>query len=157
MVTLLGDRYKPNPRLICRPTAWIPRAGRIAQGTPSLDTGVNRAPCADTVGRRIAMLTALFTRIFAAGMALAVVVAPARAPAQAADDIEAKAQSCAVCHGQNGVPIDPKTIPIIWGQEPAYLFKQMRNYRNGEREHPIMSPIAKALPEADLRKLTAYF
>ena len=46
---------------------------------------------------------------------------------------------------------------IIWGQEPSYLFKQMRNYRNGERDNPIMSPIAKSLAEEDLRKIASYF
>ncbi len=77
--------------------------------------------------------------------------------AYAADDIEAKAQACSVCHGQNGVPIDPKTIPIIWGQQQSYLMKQLRDYRNGERNNPIMTPLAKGLAEEDLRKLAAYF
>jgi cytochrome c553 len=83
--------------------------------------------------------------------------AAAVAPSQAADDIEAKAQTCAVCHGQNGVPLDPKTMPIIWGQQASYMMKQLRDYRNGERNNPIMSPIAKGLAEDDLRKLAAYF
>jgi cytochrome c553 len=99
------------------------------------------------------MLTRLFTTILGAGIGLAAVAAPARA----ADDIEAKAQLCAACHGQNGVPTDPKTIPIIWGQQASYLFKQMRNYRNGERTNPVMAVIAKGLAEEDLRKIASYF
>jgi len=96
----------------------------------------------------------MFTRLFSTiGVGLAV----AAVPAYAADDIEAKVQSCAACHGQNGVPTDPKTIPIIWGQDQSYLFKQLRNYRNGERDNPIMSPIAKSLAQEDLRKIAAYF
>ena len=79
------------------------------------------------------------------------------APARAADDIEAKAQTCAACHGQNGVPIEPKTIPIIWGQQQSYLMKQLRDYRNGERDNPIMTPIAKGLAQDELRKIAAYF
>ena len=54
-------------------------------------------------------------------------------------------------------PTDPKTIPIIWGQQQSYLVKQLRDYRNGERDNPIMSPIAKALAQEDLRKIAAYF
>jgi cytochrome c553 len=77
--------------------------------------------------------------------------------AHAADDIEAKAQACAACHGNNGVPIDPKTIPVIWGQEQSYLMKQLRDFRNGERESAVMSPLAKNLAEADLRPMAAYF
>jgi cytochrome c553 len=99
------------------------------------------------------MRTRLFPTLLGAGIALAVIAVLAHA----ANDIEATAQLCAACHGQNGVPSDPKTVPIIWGQEPSYLFKQMRNYRNGERDNPIMSPIAKSLAEEDLRKIASYF
>jgi cytochrome c553 len=77
--------------------------------------------------------------------------------AYAADDIEAKAQTCNACHGANGMPIEPKTIPIIWGQQQSYLMKQLRDYRSGERANPIMSTLAKSLAEEDLRKLAAYF
>jgi cytochrome c553 len=98
------------------------------------------------------MGTRLFPTLVGAGIGLALVALPAQAA-----DIEATAQICAACHGQNGMPSDPKTVPIIWGQEQAYLFKQMRNYRNGERQHPIMTPIAKGLAEQDLRPLAAYF
>jgi len=99
------------------------------------------------------MSTRLLSTIFgvAVGFALAAV------PAHAADDIEAKVQTCAVCHGQNGVPIDPKTMPIIWGQERSYLVKQLHDYRSGDRDNPIMSPIAKGLAQEDLRKIAAYF
>jgi cytochrome c553 len=99
----------------------------------------------------------MFIRLFSTILGAAVGFAVAAVPADAADDIEAKVQSCAVCHGQNGVPIDPKTIPIIWGQQQSYLVKQLRDYRNGERDNPIMSPIAKALAQEDLRKIAAYF
>jgi cytochrome c553 len=78
-------------------------------------------------------------------------------PAQAADEIETKAQVCAACHGANGVPTDPKTIPVIWGQQESYLMKQLRDFRNGERASAVMSPIAQNLAEADLRKIAAYF
>ena len=128
------------------------RAG-IALGIQSLDTRVNRAPFADTGGSSNAMRTRLFSTLLGAGIGLAVIAVLAHA----ADDIEVTAQLCAACHGQNGVPSDPKTVPIIWGQEPSYLFKQMRNYRNGERDNPIMSPIAKSLAEEDLRKIASYF
>jgi cytochrome c553 len=87
----------------------------------------------------------------------AFVLAISMVSASAADDIEAKAQTCAACHGANGVPIEPKTIPIIWGQQQSYLMKQLRDYRNGERANPIMTPLAKSLAEEDLRKLAAYF
>jgi cytochrome c553 len=99
----------------------------------------------------------MFTRRFSIILGVGLSFAVAAVSAHAADDIEAKVQLCAACHGQNGVPTDPKTIPIIWGQEQSYLVKQLRNYRNGERDNAIMSPIAKGLAEEDLRKMAAYF
>ena len=91
--------------------------------------------------------------IFGAGVSFALSVLSAHA----ADDIEAKAQACAACHGENGMPTDPKTIPIIWGQQQSYLVKQLHDYRSGDRDDPIMSPIAKQLAQQDLRKIAAYF
>ncbi len=98
------------------------------------------------------MVRRIFSAIFGAGIGIAVAI-----PAHAAGEIEAKAQPCAACHGDNGVPADPKTIPVIWGQEQSYFMKQLRDFRNGERESAVMSPIAKDLTEGDLRKIAAYF
>ncbi len=99
------------------------------------------------------MVTRFSSAIFGMGFGLAVAIPPAHA----ADEIEAKAQLCAACHGDKGAPADPKTIPVIWGQEQSYLMKQLRDFRNGERASAIMSPIAKDLAEGDLRKIAAYF
>jgi len=99
------------------------------------------------------MFKLFFSTIFGAGVSFAVTTVPAAA----VDDIEAKAQACAACHGQNGIPTDPKTIPIIWGQQQGYLVKQLHDYRSGDRDNPIMSPIAKGLAQEDLRKIAAYF
>src|SRR5437660_8963853 len=97
------------------------------------------------------MLTRCFLAVLGTGLLAGT---PA---ANAADDIEAKAQACAACHGNNGVPSDPKTIPVIWGQEQSYLMKQLRDFRNGERNSAVMSPLAKNLAEGDLRPMAAYF
>ena len=99
----------------------------------------------------------MFTRIFSVVFGVAAGLAAVVPTAMAADEIEAKAQLCATCHGNNGVPADPKTIPVIWGQEQSYLMKQLRDFRNGERNSTVMSPIAKDLTEGDLRKIAAYF
>jgi len=101
------------------------------------------------------MFVRLFLVVF--GAVAALLHAPVSQAWAADDDIAAKAQACAACHGEAGVPADPKAIPIIWGQQQSYLMKQLRDYRTGERDSPIMGPIAKELAEADLRKLAAYF
>ena len=99
------------------------------------------------------MVTRHFFGIAGAALGFAV----AAGPACASDEIEAKAQMCVACHGQNGVPTDPKTIPIIAGQQQSYLVKQLHDYRSGDRDNSIMSPIAKSLAQDDLRKIAAYF
>jgi cytochrome c553 len=99
------------------------------------------------------MVSRLFSTMLGAAISFAISVVSV----YAADDIAAKAQTCAACHGANGVPIDPKTIPIISGQQQSYLMKQLRDYRSGERANPIMTAIAKGLAEDELRKLAAYF
>ena len=99
----------------------------------------------------------MFTRVFSVVFGVGFGLAAAIPPVHAADEIEAKAQLCAACHGGKGSPADPKTIPVIWGQEQSYLMKQLRDFRNGERSSAIMSPLAKNLAEGDLRKVAAYF
>jgi cytochrome c553 len=105
------------------------------------------------------MFKNLFPGFFAAAaiFAAAAVFAVFVLPANAADDIEAKAQGCGLCHGQNGEPTDPKIIPIIWGQQANYLYKELHDYRSGDRNNPIMSLIGQNIALEDLRKLAAYF
>src|ERR1700678_3938815 len=88
-----------------------------------------------------------------AGVSLALLAVPAFA----ADDVETKAQVCAACHGENGVPTDPKTMPIIWGQQSNYLFKELQNYHSGERKSPVMQPVVHDFSFDDLRALANYF
>jgi cytochrome c553 len=77
------------------------------------------------------------------------------APAGAADDVETKAQVCSACHGQNGAPSGP-AIPVIWGQQQDYLFKELHDYHSGDRKNPIMAPVVESVALDDLRALAAY-
>jgi cytochrome c553 len=75
-----------------------------------------------------------------------------------AQTIEEKAQICAACHGENGVPQQqPFSIPVIWGQQLGYLFFQLRDFKSGARKNKQMSPIAEALKRDDLMPLAQYF
>jgi cytochrome c553 len=89
--------------------------------------------------------------------ALVILAAALAGPAVAADEIEAKLQVCGSCHGQNGEPMDPKTMPIIWGQQQNFLVKQLHDYRAGDRANPIMAAMAKTLTQEELRPAAAYF
>src|SRR4029078_1183346 len=78
---------------------------------------------------------------------------PAPSPAQT---IEEKAQMCAACHGENGIPQE-KTTPVIWGQYQGYLYLELRDYKFGARKHDIMSPLAETLSRDDMMALALYF
>ena len=99
----------------------------------------------------------MFTRVFPVVFGMGIGLVAAIPAAHAADEIETKALLCAACHGDKGVPTDPRTIPVIWGQDQSYLMKQLRDFRNGERNSKVMSPITRDLAESDLRKIAAYF
>jgi cytochrome c553 len=92
---------------------------------------------------------------FAALAALAMAVAPAAAQ-DTAQNIDTKAQVCATCHGEAGVPVD-NAIPVIWGQQAGYLYLQLRDLKSGARKNPLMAPIARGLSRDDMLALAEYF
>ena len=79
-------------------------------------------------------------------------------PVQAADVAagQAKAASCAVCHGPMGLATAPNT-PHLAGQPEPYLAEQLKNYRSGKRAHAVMAVIAKPLTDAEIDNLAAWY
>jgi cytochrome c553 len=69
---------------------------------------------------------------------------------------KAKSITCAGCHGAAGVSVNP-LWPNLAGQQEAYLVKQMKAFRDGVRNDPMMSPMAKPLSDADIDNLAAFF
>ena len=80
-------------------------------------------------------------------------------PASNAADIAAgksKAIICAACHGANG--ISPNDIwPNLAGQKNAYLVKQIKAFRDGDRVDPMMAPMVKPLSDTDIENIASYF
>src|SRR5207302_3965085 len=69
----------------------------------------------------------------------------------------AKAQEvCVACHGEQGVSAVPEN-PHLAGQSGAAIYKQLSDYRTGSRTHQLMTDIAKALDEATLADVAAYY
>ena len=57
-------------------------------------------------------------------------------------------QSCTDCHGPGGAkPIDA-TYPILAGQYQDYLFHAIQQYRDGGREHALMTAQIKRAAES---------
>lgn len=76
-----------------------------------------------------------------------------------AADIEAgkaKAVICAACHGAEGISANP-LWPNLAGQKEAYLVKQIKAFKSGERKDPSMAPMVAGLTDADIENLAAYF
>ena len=78
------------------------------------------------------------------------------AQAQDAAAGKAKAASCAMCHGPQGIAVAPDT-PNLAGQPASYLSEQLKAYRGGTRKHEIMTLMAKPLSDADIANLAAWF
>jgi cytochrome c553 len=77
----------------------------------------------------------------------------------AADDVsrgKEKAQSCAMCHGANGIAHMPNA-PNLAGQPAAYLAEQLKDYRSGKRSNEIMNVIAKPLTDQEIADLAAWY
>ena len=88
------------------------------------------------------------------GMALANEAAPAfkADPAKGAQ----LAAACGACHtqdGSRGVPANP----ILQGQHPEYIVKQLTEFKSGKRKNPVMSGMATAIPEADMANIAAFY
>ena len=91
------------------------------------------------------------------GLAAAVLVA--QAAAVSAADIAAgkrKAMQCAVCHGQNGIAVNPEA-PNLAGEASIYIEKQLKAFRSGERKSEQMSIMAKGLSDEDIGDLAAWY
>jgi cytochrome c553 len=69
---------------------------------------------------------------------------------------QARAVTCMACHGGNGMATAP-SMPHLTGQSRLYLGKQMRDFRDGRRSDPVMSPLATALTDEQIDNLAIYF
>jgi cytochrome c553 len=87
---------------------------------------------------------------------VAVLLTVALAASSRAQTIEDKAQLCAACHGEDGVP-QQKTTPVIWGQHLGYTYLQLRDYKSGARKNDIMSPLAQTMERDDMMAFARYF
>ncbi len=63
---------------------------------------------------------------------------------------------CGACHGADGNSILVEN-PKLAGQGADYLHKQLRQFKNGERQNAVMGAQVAALSDADLLNLSAYF
>lgn len=86
--------------------------------------------------------------------ALSAMLAPARA-----QDVEAgrvKSQACAACHGADGNSV-AGMFPNLAGQTWRYLYIQLKDFKEGRRSNPMMSPMAMPLSRQDMIDIANYY
>jgi cytochrome c553 len=116
------------------------------------------------------MINNLFPTVFAI---LVVLAAPAKAaegaghiperPAVASPGNTAEAEAilgakllvCNTCHGVEGIPRNAN-VPVIWGQQEAFLLKQMHDFQSGDRDSDVMTWMATALTPSEAAAAAAY-
>ena len=77
--------------------------------------------------------------------------------AEAAKD---KISMCKGCHGLAGYKASfphVYSVPMIGGQQTAYIVKALQEYKTGGRNHPTMRAIAQGLSEQDIADVAAYY
>jgi cytochrome c553 len=69
---------------------------------------------------------------------------------------KALANNCSACHGETGIAANP-AWPSIAGQRPGYLVNVLKAFRAGLRKDPMMAGVTRALSDADIENLAAYY
>lgn len=67
-----------------------------------------------------------------------------------------KAASCAGCHGEDGNSVMP-AFPKLAGQHQNYLLKQLQAFKKGERNSPMMAPLAMGLDDKTMEEIADYY
>lgn len=69
---------------------------------------------------------------------------------------ESKAGACAACHGPAGNSAMP-AWPKLAGQGAPYTYAQLKAFKEGKRQNPIMQGQAAPLSDQDMQDLAVYF
>jgi cytochrome c553 len=82
----------------------------------------------------------------------------AAADARADDrDIEPRLRACAACHGDKGQAGEQGSAPAIAGKPGAYLYEQLRSFRDRRRQHVVMQQMLAFLSDDYLQEIAAYY
>lgn len=107
------------------------------------------------------MSSRLFSTLLGAVLAIATpAVSAQQTPQGSAEAAKSKVSMCVGCHGIPGYKTaypEVYHVPLIAGQQAAYIVKALQAYRSGERSHPSMRGIAASLSEQDMADLAAYY
>lgn len=99
-----------------------------------------------------------FHLLLAVCLALPAIAAESNAPAKPdlAKGQTLSTQVCGACHTADGSRGSPAN-PIIAGQHPEYLAKQLSEFKSGKRSNPVMKGFASTLSDTDMRDVSAFY
>ncbi len=69
---------------------------------------------------------------------------------------QALAATCVACHTADGTRGSPAN-PILQGQHPEYIVKQLQEFKSGKRKNAVMSGMVAALSDDDMKQLGAFY
>jgi cytochrome c553 len=67
-----------------------------------------------------------------------------------------KSETCTACHGADGNSSNPEW-PKLAGQHASYSYKQLKEFKSGDRVNATMNGMAAPLSDEDMQDLAAYF
>ncbi|NEX61477.1 c-type cytochrome [Noviherbaspirillum galbum] len=114
----------------------------------------------------VPLLKSMFVAILAVSSATQVAHASDAKPAPKADPAKGEAlysngdasrniTACVACHGAAGNSTIAQN-PRLAGQFDSYISKQLHDFKTPQRNNPVMTAIAKALNDDDIRNIAAY-
>lgn len=89
--------------------------------------------------------------------------ASALAQGEVKGDTQRAKSKLSLCIGCHGIPDyrtaypDVYRVPMIAGQNAAYIVKALQAYRTGDRGHPSMRAVARNLSDQDMADIAVYY
>jgi len=90
------------------------------------------------------------------GVALALLSTTLLAAEGNAERGKQKGATCFACHGVDGNAVDPQ-YPRLAGQYNAYMQFALHEYKDGQRDNPIMKGMVSTLSDQDIEDISTYF
>jgi len=103
-----------------------------------------------------AVLTTSLVLAFATFSAAQANEAKASAKPDLAKGAAISAQVCAACHTADGSRGSPAN-PILQGQHPEYLAKQLTEFKAGIRKNAVMQGMAAVVSDEDIKHVAAFY
>jgi len=73
------------------------------------------------------------------------------------DTMAQRLLACTGCHGKDGRAASDGYYPRIAGKPAAYLFRQLRAFRDGQRPYALMANLLAPLDDAYLQDIASHF